>query len=673
MMRRSMSARTVGVVLALLAGPVVLAYPGTPATGIPVSTAVDALVMPRSVEELKGDIDRYRQMIDTLADPFFEGRCPGTRGNRLAAEYIEFQYKALGLEPAFKDEKGAAYFQPFEAPMSGKPGSNIKVNVATLAVQGTNGNGPEALEAGADFQPLGYSGNGEVTGPLVFVGYAITNADKGYRSIPEGASLKGKVALVYRFEPMDEKGKSKWSEDRWSFAAGLEPKLRAVAEAGASAIVLANPPGASDERASRMPGLELSGRRAMEIPVVAISNDRLEKLVRAADASHRSAMDLRLLADGLKKDESGVVELPGATLTITTKLERIPTTTWNVGAVLPGVGALAEEYVVIGAHYDHLGYGYIGSRDRAPEGKLHPGADDNASGTAGVLMCAKWLSEAAKKLPAEQARRSILFLNFSAEESGLVGSRWYVNHPIVPIEKHAFMINMDMIGRVRDGKCDIESANSAAGVKEWMQPYLDASGMKYDPKNGTSGRSDHASFDGKKVPVIFFFTGMHKEYHTPADTFDTINPEGAVRVAELASRLLLDVARRPERFVHRRNVKDDSANAGDEKASEAERPEARPTANRVRFGIQPGDYTGDKPGVLVGEVADGTPAAKAGIKADDLLTKWDGKDIESVEAWFPMLMAQKPGDVVKVTLVRGGKEMVVEVTLVARDGGRAPQ
>lgn len=650
------------------------------------TTVSGARTTPAGSEVIEQGVKLYEQHVQTLSNPYFEGRCPGTRGNRLAAEYAEFHFKGMGLEPAFEAPASDAklvgdsialgapgektYFQHFESRYGLKPGQNVKVNAAEVSytLAGVEVGIPVAitLERGKDFNPLGYAANGEASGPLVFVGYSIDRDDKNYKSEPAKDSLKGKIALVYRFEPMNEQGKSKWADERWSFSAALEPKLRAIANAGASAIILANPPGAADDRAAQLPGLELEGRRALKIPVVAISNEKLDALVRNADAQGRSAMDLRKFADNLEGGGEPI-ELSKGEVRIKLDIERTPTITQNVGAVLKGSGALADEWVVIGAHYDHLGYGYFGSRDRNPEGKLHCGADDNASGTSGVLMVAKWLSESAKAMPADQPRRSILFLLFSAEESGLEGSKFYCEHPIAPIEKHAFMINMDMIGRVREGKCDIESASSARGLQDWLKPYLDASGMNYNPKRGSSGRSDHASFDAKKVPVIFFFTGLHDEYHTPEDIAETINFEGGVRVSELASRVLLDAATRPERFEHRRAA----TNSGDEKPAADEQAEQTPAPRgRVRFGIAPGDYSGDTPGVLVGDVFDNTPAAKAGLKKGDLMTKWNGKELADVETWMPLLQQAKAGDVVKVTFKRDGAEQTVDVTLAARG---APQ
>jgi hypothetical protein len=230
--------------------------------------------------------------------------------------------------------------------------------------------------------------------------------------------------------------------------------------------------------------------------------------------------------------------------------------------------------------------------------------------------------------------------------------------------KHYLMINLDMIGRLKDDKLELSGVGTAEGLEEWVQPYIDSSGLKIASKPGGTGPSDHASFFAAGIPVLFFFTGLHEQYHMPTDTSDLINARGASQVIDLAYRIGFDAARRDEAFPY---VADPRAR----KKEEAEENEAAPgpVAVGVRFGITPGDYNDDKPGVLVGDVADGWSAHKGGIKKGDRITKWNGKDVPNVEGWMPFLSTAKPGDVVKVTVVREGQELTLDVTLMARDGG----
>jgi hypothetical protein len=332
-----------------------------------------------------------------------------------------------------------------------------------------------------------------------------------------------------------------------------------------------------------------------------------------------------------------------------------------VGGILPGVGALADSYVVVGGHYDHLGFGQVGIRFPGDKGQLHPGADDNASGSSGMMLVARRMAEAYASLPPGTPRRSVLFLAFSSEESGLNGSRYYTQHPIVPIEQHDVMVNLDMIGRLSEKPVEAGGVGTAEGFSDWLSPYFESSGLKLAPKQSGMGPSDHATFYAAHVPVLFLFTGLHEQYHRPTDVAALINFEGAAKVADLGYRVAFDSAVRPEawKFTSPSNV---VQTPGDE-------PQ-QPARGRIRFGIAPGDYSGEEKGVLVGEVLPDTPAAKAGVQPKDLIIKWNGNRISGVEEWMPYFNAAKPGDVVKVTLLREGKEMTIDVTLEARAGAK---
>lgn len=633
-------------------------------------------VTPTSADDLAPDVVEFRTHESTLANPFMEGRAPGTQGNRRAADYIEFNLQSLGLTPAFPlmvrapggDESEAAFKswrQPFVAPPSLRPGDSVKIRTAELAFAGGD---HHALQAGKDFNVIGFSGSGSVNAPVVFVGYGIKDGDKGYTSFPAGTDLTGKIALVMRFEPMDEHGKSRWSEVGWTANAALDAKFQECAKLGAKAIIFVSAPGAGDERADRLEDISLSGR-SLDIPIVMATREAVDAFVKASDPQHRSLMDLRKLADA----GPAVVEMTGAA-SVAVQIEKVPLLTDNVAGVLPGVGPLADEYVVIGSHYDHVGYGYFGSREGAAgRGKIHPGADDNASGSSGNLLLARRFRDAYAALPANQPRRSVLFLWFSAEESGLNGSQYYVNHPIVPLEKHDLMLNMDMIGRLRPdpehdgkGKLEVGGVGTAAGLDEWTRPYWEASGLSIKPTRIGASNSDHYSFQLKGVPNLFFFTGLHQEYHTSKDTIATINFEGAAQVADLVFRVGLDAALRPQEFRFQ----------NDARAGEEEKESTGPlTGIKVKFGIMPGNYSDDEPGVLVGGLSgDEWPAAKAGLKAGDRMTKWNGEKITSVETWMGQLSKAKPGDVVEITYLRkvDGKEqeMTTKAMMAAAPKGK---
>jgi hypothetical protein len=665
---------------------------------------------PATAEELRPFVDRARQHLGFLSSNYMDGRAPGTEGNRIAAKYIESNLRALGMKPAFPSDVAqpdgttvstpfTSFRQAFVAPASSHPPAAMSLSTQTLALG--DGSGADTFTPGTDFNVIGMSGSGAVTGNVVFVGYSVERDvdvhEGGYDSYPEGTDLSGKIALVYRFEPMNAEGKSLWTKGQgWSPAAALDGKLRRAADAGASAIILVNPPGADDPRASRLEDMfSMPGGRTLKIPVVMMSPQAAERLVRAGDEQGRGLMDLRSLADTPPDGKFTPIELGKQPTTIAVTIERTPIMSDNVGGILPGKGALANEYIVIGSHYDHVGYGYFGTRAYAEStiqdgwlmtdrglrtveqarkefpgarGVVHPGADDNGSGTTGNLIVAQRLAEAYAKLPDDANARSILFLWFSAEESGLVGSREYIKAPPIPKEQHYIMFNLDMIGRLTDSKLEASGGGTAEGLEEWTRPYFDASGLKINARKSGLGPSDHASFAGAGIPVTFFFTGLHTEYHTPLDQFQTINFDGLATITDLVYRITLDTAQREGTFKFTTaNGRPAPTEAEGEKEGGNE-PAANPgpVATGVRFGIAPGDYSGDTPGVLIGQVMENLPAAKAGLKAGDIMTKWNDTPITTVEDWMPLLSAQKPGDVVKITYLRDGKEATAEATLVAR-------
>ncbi|QOI99369.1 MAG: M28 family peptidase [Phycisphaeraceae bacterium] len=667
-------------------------------SGVPVLAAAPALPggpeaassfwTPSPADTLAREEALYRQHIFTLANPFFEGRVPGTRGNDDAADYLQFWFERHGLAPAFTAKDGKpSYFQPFSPQRLRRAGVDEQRVVLP---------GGRELEPTEDYSVLAYSDSGNLTAPVVFAGYAIEQGAGGYRGFVRGPAgsngLGGKIALILRFEPMTSEGRSRWADEGWSEHAGLLPKIRAAVERGAKGVIIVNPPGAQDPRASRlMRFIEGRAEGTVEgVPVVMLSQPAADAMLAAVDPQKRTLDQLRAHAD-----ESGeMLPLGEQGVTISVKINP-PGTTHNVGAVLRGKGALADEYVVIGAHFDHVGYGDFGSLGgREARGKIHPGADDNASGTSGMLTLAARFAEHYKSLPDDANARSIAFFGWSAEESGLEGSAFYCNgNMIAPADKHYLYINLDMIGRLREKPpLEVTGVGSAGGLEAWLKPYWDHAGFPIVAKRRAPPNSDHASFFNVKVPVIFLFTGLHTEYHRPADTADQINIEGAVKVLDLAGRIALDAITRAEPLVF--GAPDPTPPADPATPTEAEKPAppvAPPAAvpaagprvdpapdplgdgaqpvrsiGGVRFGVMPGDYADDNPGVLIGQVFENTPASKAGLRAGDRMIKWNGKEIKTVEDWTPLLRAQKAGDVVDVTYVRAGLTLDTKVTLEAR-------
>ena len=617
-----------------------------------------AIAVRDSLEALDNDALRFHQIVTTLSDPFFEGRSPDTRGNWFAAEYVRFAFERAGLLPAFASSEGAgidSWFQSFEVP------GEVEITHALCAAAVANGAITFAHEK--EFNPLGFSGNGDVTGPLSFVGYSIAGGPEGYTSFAPHDDLTGRIAVMFRFEPVNDAGKSRWTTfEGWSRHAALMEKVGEAVTRGAIGVVLVNPPEIDDPRAKKLETTASTriGKPA-GVPVVMLSNDAAEKLLAHAVTEELArerglgAPSLRSLRDLADKGGHGAIKLSDdVALKIGVGMERAKMPTRNVGGVIAGRGSLAEEYVIIGAHYDHVGYGYVGGSNPSNQGKLHPGADDNASGVAGLLMLGERLKEHYEQMPVGDSARSVMLLAFSAEEMGLLGAEHYVKSAHLDAAKIEAMINLDMIGRVQGNRVEVAGMGTADEMKQVLGPVFGASGLDIKESDSGMGPSDHAAFHRVGVPVLHFFSGVHPDYHTPTDLAHKINFEGGVRVVELIEDVALVLARR----------------SGDLTAKQTSGPQMPRGRAKVRLGIMPGDYSGAEPGVLVGDVYEGTSAANAGIIKGDRLIRWGGEELADAGVMMQRLVDAKPGDVVEVVVVREGKEVTMPVTLLAKPDGQ---
>ena len=555
-------------------------------------------------------------------------------------DYMEDQFRKAGLEPAFQPSDGSArtYRQPFSL------GGKREVVEETIVIK--CGGSDAALAAGKDFKLTALGKTGTAEGEIAFVGYGIEDGPDGYNSFAEGHSLEGKIALLLRFEPMNEKGGSRWAEGGgWSGRAGFQGKLSAVAKRKPAAILVVNTPGADDPRIS---SLTAGGGRAMaEVPVFMVSTEAGESIVKACDPT-RSLMDLRKFADEKHDGQAMSFDLPGSKLAVAGRTEEKPVQAHNIVGVLPGSGTLANEYIVIGGHLDHLGMGDFGSREGP--GKLHPGADDNASGAAGIILLAESLKKAYGAAPLGTNLRSVVFAGFSAEESGLIGSRFYVDNPLYPIKDTVLMMNFDMIGRIKNGRVAVTSSGNAKGMTEWAKPFFDNSGMTVvhtaSRGGGGGGGSDHASFQAVGVPILFAICAdFHEDYHTSRDTLEHIDRETSVQAVRLWHELAWDMARRDGRF----------------EIDQASGP-MRAQPMKVRAGMRTRE-TDDQSGLDVVDITKDGSADKAGIKKGDKIIKWNKKDMKERQEFVDDLRTHEPGAKVQCVVVRDGQEVTVYVEL----------
>lgn len=620
-------------------------------TSIAHAAGEDSAVGTKAAEVASPAEVRLKADVSFLAADAQEGRAPGTKGIEASAGYIAGEFKGLGLKPV----PGAdGYFQPFSI------GGNPKLGkFQELAFSGPDGKSISAT--GDDFAPLaiGVSGNLDGT-PVVFAGYGITA--KGAKNNAEyddyaGVDVKGKVVLILRREPRQEKGDSAFGGAQPSDFATFRHKATNAFQHGAAAVLLVNDTKSAGEK-DRLLGLTMAGPEVNSaFPVVMITRALADRLL--AGAGQPTLADLEKDIDSDLKPRTA--ELKGWTAKAKIDIERTTIETRNVVAMIKGSGPLAEETVVIGGHYDHLGHGGLVSGSLAFLSRdIHNGADDNASGTAMVLEMARRLSRRSDPLP-----RRVVFIAFSGEEKGLLGSQYYVQHPLIPLDKTVMMINFDMVGRLNDQKeLTMIGTGTVPGMEELVKALGAASGMKVKTIAGLTdgfGGSDHQSFYSKDIPVLFAFTGVHKDYHRPSDDSNLINYAGMARIADYCELLMLEVIRRPQRPAFTK-IPPPARRTAQNGAADPAR-----TGFSVYLGTMPDYAESDSgKGIKLAGVREGSPAEKGGLKSGDTIVKFGGKPVSTIQDYMENLSRSKPGDEVELVVVRGGKETTLKVTLGKR-------
>jgi hypothetical protein len=599
-----------------------------------------------------------RTTLEYLASEELEGRLIGTPGIDKAADHVAENFEKLGL----KGPQGwDGYFQPFELT------TRVEPDPKTTLAAGEGANWLKSLESkpklGDAYQPLGSSAEGEFSGDVVFAGYAIASKANKYDDFA-GLDVKGKVVLALRFEPHDDDGKSRFVAPNaggpFSGEAAFTAKAKAAAHRGAVALLVVNPP--SHHRGDTMvPFARPSPGERTAIPVIQVRQKVAEAMLKAGGAP-----DLRTLQNRI--DEGAApqsVVLKDVSARGAVAFKRTKKQVKNVAAVVPGSGEKAGEYVVIGAHYDHLGRGASGSF--APfSNKIHYGADDNASGTTAMLKMAEHFAHAARsgKPPA----RTLVFAAFTAEETGLLGSKHFVDHSPVPMDKVVAMLNLDMVGRVRNNKLSIGGVGTAPSFEKILRNADEVSPLTLSTMSkGGLGPSDHTSFAMKKVPVIFFFSGLHIDYHRPTDVASKVNFEGIDEVVKLGVDVIDGLAAMPrEQYVSTFDAGGIFAH-GDPTGTGGS-----PGGARATLGVIPNYSEEDGPdqpkGVRISGTGPGSPAEKAGLKDGDVIVQLGEMKIDTLMDLTDALRKGKPGDKVKLIYLRGEEKVETETTLAERKG-----
>ena len=589
---------------------------------------------------LKGDV-AY------LADDAREGRAPGTSGIEAAADYVAAAFKKAGLKPAAGAE---GYFQPFTLAGGPKLGPASMVEVAGL--------GDEALKARPEVDYVSLSSrSAEVKGaPMAFAGYGITAKDEGKKldyDDYKDLDVKGKAIILLRGEPQLNDPKSPFDGTSASVYGTLRRKATNAAEHGAVMVVLVNAKaGLKGAEDSLLPDGE-AGR--LPVPMVMATRAGVDDFLARA-GKPKMLEELEQTIDASLTPASFPID--GPKLTAKLELTRPRLNTKNVVGVLEGAGPHAEETIVVGAHYDHIGRGGMNSLAFGSH-EIHNGADDNASGTAMVMELARRLAARPEPLP-----RRVVFMAFSGEEEGLLGSAYYAAHPLYPLKDTAVMVNFDMVGRLNpESELTIFGAGTVEGLGELVDSLGKSQGLKVRRVAGTGGEfsaSDHYSFYTKNVPVLFAFTGNHPQYHKPGDDIELINANGMARIADVGELVLLDLARRPDRPAFAKLVNQKPAGPS---------PGATRTGSGAYLGTRPAYGESDTPGVKLDGVSEGSPAEKAGLKGGDIIIKFAGKDVKNIEDYMEAIGTKKPGDMAEVVVKRDGKEQTIGVTLGIRPGG----
>ncbi len=633
-MKRTFALTFVGLVSAC-AGCQQLAVERVPAETISAAAQLAPAVL---VEDLRTDVG-------FLASDECDGRLTGTPGVRRASQYIAAAFGNAGLQAAPGLDE---FYQPFDF------GAGVRLvrgqnRTEILASAGPNGATPCKLDQ--DFRPLAFSGNGTVEGEVVFAGYGLVepkSAAKGYDAYAN-LEVKGKIVLALRYLPEDVTPERR---QELSLYAGTRYKAKLAAERGAKAFLLVSGPN-SPNPGKLVPLRKTDRTSAVSIPALSISGALADRLLASAGTDLGA---LQGMLDGGVMNPHAAAAMPGLRLRVTTELERVRNACRNVIGVLPPTGG-CDEYVMIGAHYDHIGHGQgLGSMARkGEEGQIHNGADDNASGTSVVLELAAAVADARRTADrtaahgdAAKPQRGAIFACWSGEELGLIGSSYFANHSPIPLAKIKAYYNFDMVGRVRDNKLILQAVGSSPAWRRLIERKNVAAGFNLVLQNDPYLPTDATALYTSGVPGLAFFSDIHEDYNRPTDDPETLNYEDMQRVAAFARRMIEDTLEPDFEIAYAR----------------VERAEQSSTRGGygAYTGTVPDMAAGDIEGVKLADVRPGGPADKAGLKGGDVIIEFAGQKIANLYDYSDALKGAKPGQPVSVVVRRDGQRIALTIT-----------
>jgi aminopeptidase YwaD len=591
----------------------------------------------------KVSAEAIKRHVNFLASDKLQGRRAGTPEADEAAKYIAGEFRRSGLKPM----SAAGFLQPFTFVSGVKLGNQNSFEVTNKrfgrVLQSESSFSRTDLKVGEDYMPLAFSSSQPAKGDLIFAGYGIGAPELQYDNYA-GLDVKGKIVVILRGSPDGNNPHGKFAEYT---APGLEIQKKTIKarEKGASGVIFISEEAKfSNDRLSKMRH-DLNFLDA-GIPALVVSRQVAESMLASAKTT---------LADAIKgaNVSPSPVNIQNIAVEFKTDVVKINGKSANVVGMIEGSDAkLKSEYVIIGAHYDHLGFGGPESLAADPKAQIHHGADDNASGTSALLELARVIGSDRAKI-----KRSVIFMAFAAEELGLLGSAAYTKKPVVPLTSTVAMLNMDMVGRLRNGSLFV----GGVGTSPAWKPLLDklntavtspetGSGSRFQLGIGQDGfgPSDHQSFYVKDIPVLFFFTGSHDDYHKPSDTAEKVNAEGTRQIAELVREIAVHIAGEPERIAFTK-VKGESSNQG------------RRGGFRISLGTIP-SYAEQSDGLKLDGVRPGSPAEKAGLKAGDVIIKLAAFTIRNVYDYTAALGELKADEQIEAIIRRDGKVMTLKLT-----------
>ncbi len=593
-----------------------------------------------SAGENPPDLERITDDLYFLASDNLGGRLPGTLGFEIAAEYIKNEFIYTGLNPGTPD---GSYFQDFDITSGVSLAGGNFLDVTTP-------DGTFSYSAGDDFLPLFFSQNASIEGEVIFAGYGITSEEYNWDDYAD-LDVNGKIVLCFRDEPGRDNPDSQWAGIQPTMYSGLRWKTYNAQNHGAIGLILVTGPAYLEEGVDDVfIGLDHTGGFGESgIPVIQVSQE-VAGVITSTLGAPLSMFHGEIERHGMAFG----APLENINISLAVDLEREYTETRNVVGILPGSDpVLKDEWVIVGAHFDHIGLGFEGRY----YGEIHNGADDNASGTTGLLELARLFASSP-----EPPGRSILFIAFSAEELGLLGSSAYLDDPIVPIENTSAMINMDMIGRVGPDEegvmhCAIHGTGSAPEWEEIISDITPDGEVEFRALSDPIGGGDYLTFYLAEIPVINFFSGIHDDYNRPSDDADRINYEGLRSVIGGVYDVVEQVANRDAKLtfqewdVQSGSISTDVSSTG---------------TYGVYLGTIP-DFESTVDGFFIVGVTPGSPAEAGGLMGGDRIIRLGDFDVTDIYSYSYALGEYEPGDTIGIVVLRDGIEITLNVTFGSRE------